>query len=169
MGSQSCRFPISTPFLFRALSGCVCDEVLIFCVCMLYACMYGRVVLAPVTRCRSYGNLAQPHNALFYAQRASPGVLLIAEASAVSETAMAYPGVPGLWSQEHVEAWKPVVDACQRPIYMSRVVGRHLGPWPASEPRRGNRETYTAAERPQWTWLGTGRKGGFGRGVARRV
>uniref|UniRef100_A0ACD5Z9V2 Uncharacterized protein n=1 Tax=Avena sativa TaxID=4498 RepID=A0ACD5Z9V2_AVESA len=70
-----------------------------------------RVVLAPVTRCRSYGNLAQPHNTLFYAQRAAPGVLLIAEASAVSETATAYPHVPGLWSQEHVEAWKPVVDA----------------------------------------------------------
>ncbi|TVT97947.1 hypothetical protein EJB05_56773, partial [Eragrostis curvula] len=46
-----------------------------------------RVVLAPVTRCRSYENLAQPHNALYYEQRAAPGVLLIAEASAVSETA----------------------------------------------------------------------------------
>ncbi|TKW01558.1 hypothetical protein SEVIR_8G189000v4 [Setaria viridis] len=70
-----------------------------------------RVVLAPVTRCRSYENLAQPHNSLYYEQRAAPGVLLIAEASAVSETATGYPQVPGLWSQEQVEAWKPVVDA----------------------------------------------------------
>ncbi|TVU51609.1 hypothetical protein EJB05_03049, partial [Eragrostis curvula] len=59
----------------------------------------------------SYENLAQPHNALYYEQRAAPGVLLIAEASAVSETATGYPHVPGLWSQEQVEAWKPVVEA----------------------------------------------------------
>ena len=70
-----------------------------------------RVVLAPVTRCRSYGNMAQPHNALYYAQRAAPGVVLIAEASAVSKMAPRYPPVPGLWSQEQVEAWKAVVDA----------------------------------------------------------
>ncbi|CAL4990903.1 unnamed protein product [Urochloa decumbens] len=70
-----------------------------------------RVVLAPLTRCRSYENMAQPHNTLYYEQRAAPGVFLIAEASAVSETATGYPHVPGLWSQEQVEAWKPVVDA----------------------------------------------------------
>ncbi|CAO2150225.1 unnamed protein product [Urochloa humidicola] len=71
-----------------------------------------RVVLAPLTRCRSYENLAQPHhNTMYYEQRAAPGVLLIAEASAVSEMATGYPHAPGLWSQEQVEAWKPVVDA----------------------------------------------------------
>jgi 12-oxophytodienoic acid reductase len=70
-----------------------------------------RIVLAPLTRCRSYGNLAQPHNVLYYEQRAAPGVLLIAEANAVSESARGYPNVPGLWSDEQVEAWKPVVDA----------------------------------------------------------
>ncbi|KAF7093135.1 hypothetical protein CFC21_095566 [Triticum aestivum] len=70
-----------------------------------------RVVLAPLSRCRSYGNLAQPHNAVYYAQRAAPGALLVAEACAVSEAARGYPHVPGLWSPEQVEAWKPVVDA----------------------------------------------------------
>jgi len=71
----------------------------------------GRVVLAPVTRCRSFENMAQPHNTLYYQQWATPGVLHITEASAVSETAAGYPRVPGLWSDEQVEAWKPVVDA----------------------------------------------------------
>jgi len=70
-----------------------------------------RVVLAPLTRCRSYGNLAQPHNVLYYERTAAPGVLLVAEATAVSEAARGYPNVPGLWSEEQVEAWKPVVDA----------------------------------------------------------
>ncbi|KAM0908088.1 hypothetical protein ACQ4PT_015669 [Festuca glaucescens] len=70
-----------------------------------------RVVLAPLGRCRSYGSLPQPHNVLYYAQRAAQGVLLIAEANTVSETSRGYPHMPGLWSQEQVEAWKPVVDA----------------------------------------------------------
>ncbi|KAG2564207.1 hypothetical protein PVAP13_8KG391100 [Panicum virgatum] len=64
-----------------------------------------RVVLPPVTRCRSYENMAQPHNALYYQQRAAPGVLLIAEASAVSETATGYPRVPGLRLTHHCHCW----------------------------------------------------------------
>jgi 12-oxophytodienoic acid reductase len=75
------------------------------------AVAYHRVVLAPLGRCRSYGSLPQPHNVLYYEQRAAQGVLLIAEANAVSETSRGYPHMPGLWSQEQVEAWKPVVDA----------------------------------------------------------
>ncbi|RCV25470.1 hypothetical protein SETIT_5G169500v2 [Setaria italica] len=71
-----------------------------------------RVVLAPLTRCRAYGNVPQPaHMSLYYAQRATPGGLLISEACAVSETARGSPDVPGLWTDEQVEAWKPVVDA----------------------------------------------------------
>uniref|UniRef100_A0A0E0C209 NADH:flavin oxidoreductase/NADH oxidase N-terminal domain-containing protein n=1 Tax=Oryza meridionalis TaxID=40149 RepID=A0A0E0C209_9ORYZ len=70
-----------------------------------------RVVLAPLTRCRSYGNVPGPHNAAYYAQRAARGELLVAEACAVSETARGYPDVPGIWSAEQVEAWRHVVDA----------------------------------------------------------
>ncbi|KAK1699318.1 hypothetical protein QYE76_016015 [Lolium multiflorum] len=70
-----------------------------------------RVVLAPLTRCRSYGNLSQPHNVIYYEQRATAGTLLIAEANAVSKTARGYPHVLGLWREDQVEAWKPVVDA----------------------------------------------------------
>ncbi|CAL4976300.1 unnamed protein product [Urochloa decumbens] len=71
-----------------------------------------RVVLAPMTRCRAYGNVPQPaHMSLYYCQRATPGGLLISEACAVSETARGYADVPGLWTEEQVEAWKPIVDA----------------------------------------------------------
>ncbi|BAS72170.1 Os01g0369900 [Oryza sativa Japonica Group] len=65
-----------------------------------------RVVLAPLTRCRSYGNVPGPHNAAYYAQRAARGALLVAEACAVSETARGYPDVPGIWSAEQVGAWR---------------------------------------------------------------
>lgn len=70
-----------------------------------------RVVLAPLTRQRSYGNVPQPHAILYYSQRASNGGLLITEATGVSDTAQGYPYTPGIWTKEQVEAWKPIVDA----------------------------------------------------------
>ncbi|XP_047075557.1 12-oxophytodienoate reductase 1-like [Lolium rigidum] len=73
-----------------------------------------RVVLAPLTRCRSYGSVPQPHAALYYSQRATKGGLLISEATDVSVTAKGYPETPGIWTQEQVEAWKPIVDAVHR-------------------------------------------------------
>ncbi|KFK43972.1 hypothetical protein AALP_AA1G198200 [Arabis alpina] len=70
-----------------------------------------RVVLAPLTRQRSYGNIPQPHAKLYYTQRTTPGGLLISEACVVSETSKGYPDIPGIWTREQVEAWKPIVDA----------------------------------------------------------
>ncbi|KAH7536789.1 hypothetical protein FEM48_Zijuj03G0023700 [Ziziphus jujuba var. spinosa] len=70
-----------------------------------------RIVLAPLTRQRSYGTIPQPHAAIYYSQRATNGGLLIAEATGVSDTAQGYPNTPGIWTKEHVEAWKPIVKA----------------------------------------------------------
>ncbi|KAH9611927.1 hypothetical protein KSS87_014545 [Heliosperma pusillum] len=70
-----------------------------------------RVVLAPLTRRRSYGFVAQPHAVLYYTQRATDGGLLISEAAGVSDTAQGYPRTPGIWTKEQVDAWKPIVDA----------------------------------------------------------
>ncbi|XXG39488.1 hypothetical protein AAC387_Pa01g0434 [Persea americana] len=73
-----------------------------------------RIVLAPLTRQRSYGNIPQPHAILYYSQRATKGGLLIAEATCVSESARGYPETPGIWTKEQVEAWKPVVEAVHK-------------------------------------------------------
>ncbi|KAK1371756.1 12-oxophytodienoate reductase 1 [Heracleum sosnowskyi] len=70
-----------------------------------------RVVLAPLTRQRSYGNVPQPHAMLYYSQRTTKGGLLISEATGVSDTAQGYTDTPGIWTKEQVEAWKPIVDA----------------------------------------------------------
>ncbi|KAJ6693132.1 hypothetical protein OIU85_003945 [Salix viminalis] len=72
-----------------------------------------RIVLAPLTRQRSYDNVPQPHAALYYSQRATKGGLLIAEATGVSDTAQGYRYLhaPGIWTKEQVEAWIPIVDA----------------------------------------------------------
>ncbi|RDX60481.1 putative 12-oxophytodienoate reductase 11 [Mucuna pruriens] len=70
-----------------------------------------RIVLAPLTRSRSYNFVPQPHAALFYSQRTTKGGFLIGEASGVSDTAQGYPNTPGIWTREQVEAWKPIVEA----------------------------------------------------------
>ncbi|KAK8551127.1 hypothetical protein V6N12_039790 [Hibiscus sabdariffa] len=72
-----------------------------------------RVVLAPLTRQRSYSynSVPQPHAILYYSQRTTKGGLLIAEANSVSDTAQGYTDTPGIWTKEQVEAWKPIVDA----------------------------------------------------------
>ncbi|XP_009362381.2 putative 12-oxophytodienoate reductase 11 [Pyrus x bretschneideri] len=70
-----------------------------------------RVVLAPLTRQRSYGGVPQPHAVLYYSQRTSNGGLLIAEATGISDTAQGYPNTPGIWTKEQIESWKPIVDA----------------------------------------------------------
>ncbi|KAI7756276.1 hypothetical protein M8C21_032821 [Ambrosia artemisiifolia] len=68
-----------------------------------------RVVLAPLTRLRSPGNVPQQHAILYYSQRTTKGGFLISEATSVSVTAR-YPGTLGIWTKEQVEAWKPIVD-----------------------------------------------------------
>jgi N-ethylmaleimide reductase len=72
-----------------------------------------RVVLAPLTRMRAAKpSLApRPLNAEYYAQRSTPGGLLIAEASPVSATAFGAPAVPGIYTEEQIAGWRKVVDA----------------------------------------------------------
>src|SRR5256885_11985988 len=72
-----------------------------------------RLALAPLTRMRAEKpSLApRPLNAEYYAQRATPGGLLIAEASPVMATGFGSPGVPGIYTGQQVAGWRKVVDA----------------------------------------------------------
>ena len=72
-----------------------------------------RVALAPLTRMRAAKpSLApRPLNAEYYAQRATPGGLLIAEASPVMATGFGSPGVPGIYTDAQIAGWREVVDA----------------------------------------------------------
>jgi N-ethylmaleimide reductase len=72
-----------------------------------------RVALAPLTRMRAAKPSLAPRvlNAEYYAQRATPGGLLIAEASPVMATGFGSPGVPGIYSDAQIEGWRKVVDA----------------------------------------------------------
>ncbi|TDR89102.1 alkene reductase [Enterovirga rhinocerotis] len=72
-----------------------------------------RVVMAPLTRMRAArpGNVPRPLNAEYYAQRATKGGLIIAEASQIMPEGQGSPATPGIHSQEQVEGWKAVTEA----------------------------------------------------------
>ncbi|TMJ15625.1 MAG: alkene reductase [Alphaproteobacteria bacterium] len=70
-----------------------------------------RVVMAPMTRGRSTRDHVPTELMIdYYRQRASAG-LIITEATGISQQGLGWPYAPGIWSSEHVEAWKPVTEA----------------------------------------------------------
>src|SRR5262249_28507163 len=70
-----------------------------------------RVVMAPLTRSRAGPeNVPNQLNALYYAQRASAG-LIISEATQISPEGQGYISTPGIHSAEQIEGWKCVTKA----------------------------------------------------------
>lgn len=70
-----------------------------------------RAVMAPLTRSRAGpGNVPHALNALYYAQRASAG-LIITEATQVAPEGQGYIFTPGIHSAEQVAGWKRVTGA----------------------------------------------------------
>lgn len=70
-----------------------------------------RFVMAPMTRNRALPSLAPgPHAPLYYAQRASAG-LIVTEATQVSESAAGYVFTPGIYTPEQVAGWRAVTEA----------------------------------------------------------
>lgn len=68
-----------------------------------------RIAMAPLTRSRSKGNVPTALAPIYYGQRAEAG-MIVSEGTAISPTAIGYLDVPGLWTAEQVEAWKPVTQ-----------------------------------------------------------
>ena len=70
-----------------------------------------RVVMAPLTRLRgTVDHLPTPIMVEYYRQRASAG-LIITEGTPVTPMGVGYAQVPGIWSAEQVELWRPVTAA----------------------------------------------------------
>ncbi len=70
-----------------------------------------RILMAPLTRARATrDHVPTPIMVDYYRQRASAG-LIISEATGISRQGLGWPYAPGLWSEEQVEAWKPVTAA----------------------------------------------------------
>src|SRR5579863_2436121 len=75
--------------------------------------LHHRVVMAPLTRMRAERTSFAPRalNAEYYGQRATPGGLIIAEASPVMASGRGNPGTPGIYSEQQIEGWRAVTDA----------------------------------------------------------
>ncbi len=69
-----------------------------------------RIAMAPMTRARNPGGVANALTAQYYRQRASAG-LIISEGTPVSPQGQGYIDVPGIWSAEQVAGWKLVTEA----------------------------------------------------------
>ena len=70
-----------------------------------------RVIMAPLTRLRgTVDHLPTPLMVDYYRQRATAG-LIISEGTPVSPMGVGYAQVPGIWSAEQTELWKPVTAA----------------------------------------------------------
>ncbi|RYF58041.1 MAG: alkene reductase [Comamonadaceae bacterium] len=69
-----------------------------------------KIVMAPMTRSRSFGTVPSDLNARYYAQRAGAG-LIITEGTQISALGQGYPFTPGIYSEEHRSGWQKVTDA----------------------------------------------------------
>jgi len=72
-----------------------------------------RIVMAPLTRCRSAqpGNIPTSINAEYYGQRAPHAGLIVSEASQISQQGQGYAWTPGIHSDAQIEGWRRVTDA----------------------------------------------------------
>jgi len=70
-----------------------------------------RIVMAPMTRSRAEqpGNIPSRLNAIYYAQRASAG-LIVTEGAQISPQGQGYPWTPGIHTAEQIEGWRRVAD-----------------------------------------------------------
>ncbi|UDM52005.1 alkene reductase [Cupriavidus sp. MP-37] len=69
-----------------------------------------RIVMAPMTRARAADTVPTEQMALYYAQRASAG-LIITESAQVSAQGRGYLGTPGIHTQAQTDGWRRVTDA----------------------------------------------------------
>lgn len=70
-----------------------------------------RILMAPLTRGRSTDDhVPTPIMVDYYRQRAGAG-LIITEATGISREGLGWPNAPGIWTDEMVEAWKPITAA----------------------------------------------------------
>ena len=72
-----------------------------------------RIVMAPMTRNQSPGNVPNERNIAYYQHRAQGGTgLILTEGTCVNHVAAnGYPDVPYFWGEERLAGWRKVADA----------------------------------------------------------
>lgn len=68
-----------------------------------------KIIMAPLTRTMAPNQVPTEKMAKYYARRADAG-LIISEGVAIRPDSLAYPDVPGMFKQSHIDGWKNVTD-----------------------------------------------------------
>ncbi len=69
-----------------------------------------RIVMSPLTRSRSIGNIPGELGAIYYGQRSGAG-LIITEGTSPSPNGLGYARIPGIFSEEQINGWKKITEA----------------------------------------------------------
>lgn len=69
-----------------------------------------RIVMAPMTRSRCIDNMPNELVVKYYTQRSEAG-LIISEGIAPSDNGLGYARIPGMFTNEHMKAWKHVTES----------------------------------------------------------
>jgi N-ethylmaleimide reductase len=77
------------------------------------AILQNRVVMSPMTRSRSIGNIPSDLVADYYGQRSDAG-LIITEGTSPSPNGLGYSRIPGIFSNAQIEGWKKVTAAVHK-------------------------------------------------------
>jgi N-ethylmaleimide reductase len=87
-----------------------------------------RIVMAPMTRSRTQqpGEVPTQHDALYYSQRASAG-LIVTEATHISPEGRGYVWTPGIYSEPQRDGWRLVTDAVHAVDGLIFLQIRHVG------------------------------------------
>jgi len=115
-----------------------------------------RVVMAPLTRCRTDnpGYVPTEMTARYYAQRASAG-LIISEGTIISPQARGYPFTPGIWSAEQVAGWRLTTDAVHEQGGLIVCQLWHCGRLSLPEFHDGQPPVAPSAVNPNWKMFST--------------
>jgi N-ethylmaleimide reductase len=108
--------------------------------------LQNRMVMAPMTRRRAENPdlAADDMTALYYAQRASTG-LLISEGSQISPEAYGYTHSPGCYTEKQVAGWKKVTNAVHEKGGTIFLQLWHVGPYSHPLLQPGNRPPVAAS------------------------
>jgi N-ethylmaleimide reductase len=113
-----------------------------------------RVVMAPMTRSRAIGGVANELMREYYTQRASAG-LIVTEGIAPSPNALGYARIPGLFSPAQADSWRAVTDSVHaaggRIFAQLMHVGRIAHPHNLPEGARIVAPSAVRAEGAMWT------------------
>lgn len=132
-----------------------------------------RVVMAPMTRTRTPDNVPNELTALYYAQRASAG-LIVTEGLPISDEGRGYLYTPGLYTDEQTQAWRKITDAVHAKGGKIFAQLWHVGRMSHISLQPGNAAPVSSGEVPAtnttvYAWLEPGKAGPVAPSVPRAL